>query len=362
MKKMTKSFAPRLVSALMALLLFFTAFASFGGIKVQAAIGYVPAPEGDGVTDVYYLFDYYPEIGNADMANNYPEVDIVYDRCTNIQQVLPLIAVGIYNPIESLPAGCTVVIDIKTYKPNSEMLRDVFWYIQDSLHCKTIFVSTYQRGEFDDSIEGASMFEYLDDFYHSTDIRLEAFCDFSSQDVKDENGTLEDTCILIDGNIVNFTDLFGNYSFLRILIDKLCIALECEDHIPIPDYNAIISHLKEYHNISLLVHTSETSFVDLAGSVVQAPSNSYPNQSYQLNYGNIYAIGFSHLDNNFYDYLYGVQQAQGITVYILEAEPIVYSEDGLEIISDYALGIAYNADNYDLHDFMERLMGIVELS
>ena len=68
MKIMTKSFVFRFVSAVMALLLLFTVFASFGVVKAQADVGYVPTSEGDGIIDVYYLFDYYPEIGNTKMA------------------------------------------------------------------------------------------------------------------------------------------------------------------------------------------------------------------------------------------------------------------------------------------------------
>ena len=355
---MSKSFAPRLVSALMALLLFFTAFASFGVLKADAAIGYVPAPEGDGVTDIYYLFDYYPEIGNTDMANSYPEVDIVYDRCTNIQQVLPLIAVGIYNPIESLPAGCTVVIDIKTYKPNTEMLRDVFWYIQEGLNCKTMFVSTYQRDEFDDSIDGEPMYEYLDIFYHSTHKRLQRFCYNSNLKISDLNGTFEDTYILIDGNVVDidtYPDLYSlcaNSTFLRTLLDKLWVAVD-EFHAPSTDYVAMINHLKQQHDINLLVHNSGNTFVNISDgwTLCMADGGTYS-----------YAIGFYRLDNAFYNYLYALQSnGFGIPVILLEADPFVYSEDGLIIISDYDFEHEYGNDE-ESESFVDILMDLVELS
>ena len=357
---MTKSFATRLVSAVMALLMIFIAFASFGAIKAQADIGYVPAPYSDGVIDIYYLFDYYPEIGNTKMANEQPDIDIIYDRCANIENTLINIAAGSYLSNDILPSGATVVIDIKTYQPESALLAAAFGYIKNSLHCKVMFVTVYNEPDFADDDPQNSLFDYVDDFYTSDHRRLEAFCKFSQIHIKENNGTLEDTCILIDGNVVDFNDMFGNYSFLRILIDRLWVATAeyCPEHSN-SGYMPMISHLKYDHNISLLVNTF--GFEDLANRLTHVPSNSAHPHGEELSYNHIYAIGFYKLDQSFSNYLYqNYINLTEIPQYLLEADPFVPNENGVPVILDYYLEQMYNDGTYELDDFMDRLMAVVE--
>lgn len=344
----------------MALLLIFGAFASLGAVKAQAAIGYIPAPQGDGIIDVYYLFDYYPEIGNTEMATDYPHVDIVYDRTTsNVEATLMTIAVGSYAPINALPDNATVVIDIKTFKPEAELLANVFDYIEEHLNGKTFFVSVYDDDEFNDATAGGTAIAYLDEFYHSTHIRLKDFCKHSTQHDIDENGTLDDTCILIDGNVVDVNSPFSDFSLLKNLLVELWSATDPQNHTSSSDYLSMLRHLKEDHNISLLVHTGGNTFKDMATQTTYTASGSNTLDGLSTGWSYIYAIGFSHLDPSFHNYLEANQSnGNDITVYLLEADPIEYSEDGLSIISDYELKQMYGDGDEDT-TFIDKLIDLI---
>lgn len=360
MKKVKKLSTSRLVSAAMALLLIFTVFASFGAIKANAVVGYVPPSDGDGVIDVYYLFDYYPEVGNTKMANEHPDIDIVYDRCNNIENTLIGIADGSYLPGNVLPEGATVVIDIKTYQPESAILAAAFGYIKDNLHCKVVFVTVYNEADFTDDDPENSFHDYIDDFYKSTHQRLEAFCDFSTQDVESTNVTLNDTCILIDGNLVDLNSSLDNSTFLRALLEKLCFYVGMTFDST-SSSASIISTLKEDYNISLLVSTLGPAFKDLATGHTHYVSNVTHPEGNGLEYSNIYAIGFNRLEPYFLDYLYhNYFNNNEITQYLLEADPLVPHENGVPVILDYYPEQTYNDGSYDLDDFMQRLMGVVE--
>lgn len=360
MKNTKKLFTSRLVCAAMAMLLLFAAFASLGAVKAQAAIGYIPAPEGDGITDVYYLFDYYPEIGNTEMANDYPDVDIVYDRTTsNIEATLMDIAVGAYAPINALPNNATVVIDIKTFKPEAVLLEYVFSYIKTNLECKTFFVSVYDDEEFNDATANGTLFAYLDEFHKTQHKRLRYFCEHSTRHDVDENGTLDGTCILIDGNVVDVNSPFSDFSLLKKLLVELwsATAAGCLQHTH-SDYRLMIEHLKNEHNISLLVHTGGNTFKDMATHTTYTASGSNTFGGLSTGWSYIYAIGFYHLDPSFHNYLEANQlNGNDITVYLLEADPFERSEDGLDIISDYDLKqmYGYDADNV----FIDKLIDLI---
>jgi hypothetical protein len=61
------------------------------------------------------------------------------------------------------------------------------------------------------------------------------------------------------------------------------------------------------------------------------------------------------------DYLYhNYVNNNEITQYLLEADPLVPHENGVPVILDYYPEQTYNDGSYDLDDFMQRLMGVVE--
>ena len=128
--------------------------------------------------------------------------------------------------------------------------------------------------------------------------------------------------------------VFPAFDFIRKLILALAsyYSVDTTGYV----YNEIANDLSDY--IKIIVHTNINTFYDiftwsmyvadsiedLRGDLSEDNSNPY----------HFIAIGIWELNPFFYNLLYDEQQINDLPVYILEADPIIWADDGLIIISD----------------------------
>ena len=348
MKKIKKLSTPRLVSALMALLLFFTAFASFGAVKANATTDQI-SYNNVYTSDIYYFYDLYPTLNPVDSNAIFPSANLYYDRNhVSAQDFSQMVHYGYFSGFDG---GDVVIIDIKTFKPDFSILELLFEPIHDD-GAITIFVSTYSQSIF---MSGA--YPYVD-FYFETDLgNLKNFVRNSFLDASDKQiCPTSDATILLDNNLINVNE-YENASidelcavspYLRFIMKALTVGISVPEDPS--SYNGFVTGLTN-SNVQLIVYT-DTTFVNiLTWETVDSPL---------LCLNNGFAIGFWEFEESFYSYLYNLkQQRPNFPIYVFEAELIEYSEDGLPINSASDLEEVYSREITNEYYFLDALIGFL---
>lgn len=283
---------------------------------------------------VYYYSDYYPTLDKATLEQEFPDYQVVYHHQWATEATL-------YNAVmQGVPAGVsfhTVIIDIKSFKPSGATMSAIFSYFA-SQGCRTVFVSQYEAGDFDNS----AFFSLVDRYCQSNLSTLNFFIYWALDDMFDRNGdTLANTTILIDGRLID--------PFYSNTQDGLRGRFPFYEQLDIVQGNQDFNSPSNVHH---LVHYGIDFFYDVpfnASSVsYNVPDiNDFTDAQENRIWEHICSIGFSRLDTNFSTFIGNNRSSfDELPTYLLEAEPMEYDEEGLEtLVFTTADAIAMEADN-----------------
>ena len=325
------------------LLAFVMLFSSFAVLNVSAT------PDDDDVepiANLYYFNDYYPTVPKSQMDEEYPDISSVYDHKWIDGEDFDIMVAN--NYFESIADESIVVIDIKAFLPNTSTLYNLFSSLKDR-GCMTIFVTIYDEEAYDDT----SFMDYVDEYVVSEFQRLRNFLRhyvfkiIYSNLLSNSTSTtpLNNTAILIDGRLIgldedydfNFDDACTNSPFFRILLEEFAGHITGGNNM---SYSQIFSELAEM-NISFYVHAGNNEYVNLWLEELYEVENFEDFYSNTQDYWeHISAIGFSHLDPTFYDFLVQCQNffheydSSVPPVGVLEVEPFIPGPSPLIFFTD----------------------------
>ena len=336
MKTVKKSFIA-ILAAIMLLTIGFTSFMISDTTLKASADDY----------EIYYFYDYYPSLDHDAMSG----ANIVYDYHELDSDSFSDLIEEYY--FQSCRNADKVIIDIKTFKPSTGDLYDLFHYLHDDLGCKTAFVTPYRSEEFvnTDSPYTIEFILTCIDSYHVTDFsKLEFFVDMALARIsysqleegqpETEADRIENTCILLDGRkLIGFYEydhdigyLVERNPMLKILANKL------RSYAPANGENeaAYLSNLyNSPSNVRIAICTGNDKFAEIGGEEFVASNlqTLHTNLYTSINY--TYALGFSELSAPFYNFLLANQnEFDSLPVYVMEVEPIEFSDSGLMIFTD----------------------------
>lgn len=272
---------------------------------------------------IYYFNDYYPSISKDAMESTYPGYNVVYYHEWVTEATL-------YNTImQGFPSDAnvhTVIIDIKSFKPSGAVLNSIFSYFASQGY-RTVFVTPYDQAEFT-----SQEFTQLLELYYRTgidalDIVVDEYLDDVIPEMFDENLSMLNVnhTIVIDGRLLELGDIhalnvherIANSPFMKRLIE----ALAARGEITTTDYYGIIEILKDDFGIDILVHVGGDEFISLADCVTHEVANIS-----ELG-DNVSVFAFWSLTEDMETLI--EQEDGNYPVHVMEAEPVVYSEDGL---------------------------------
>ena len=305
------------------------------------------SPDYNGQSDtIYYFNDYYPTVRPSKLEEEYPDYNIIFDRQQVTAQSFTLLVNSGY--FTGFAEGCLVIIDIKTFLPDANLLNTLFYSLHETQGCKTMFMSIYnQQNYYNDYF-----LSYVDEYQVVGFERLESFLEAVLYIMNGRNNnTLYNTTYFIDSALVN-ADAFNPgqinamcsaIPFLRILLDKFA------DSLSITGSYSYIAEVLNYltNNIKIFVAISN-GHRDIASwdgyAQIELGDFAVSNNVYPWN--DACAIGFSSLSSSFYDFAAdGYSLLDDFPIYLFEADPIEYSEDGLPVITDSDLAEVYECEN-----------------
>ncbi|MBQ8429492.1 MAG: hypothetical protein IJX30_05305 [Clostridia bacterium] len=329
------------ISLVMAVVVLFGGiFSLFGvkNVKVNALVN-----EAYGRTHlVYYFCDSYPTFPNTLLKTIFTEDLLVYD----IQKVDESTFNDMVTTDEyfvGLDMNSMLILDLKTFAPETSVLCELFCQVKSGYGCKTVLVTNNVSSS---GVVFSSLAECVDLFYSST-CRLQAFAQeiVATQRLSNiGNGTVNGTTFLIDNIIDNPEDYAGAG------LDTLCDADPFLDYFitelldyadPDPTLTTVSSEdVLTNSGIRIWLQTGGGSFVDaISGQTnISLPDTNGVINVYPTATQDYAVVGFSNIDpqfwgmiDNFHD---NVNEIGGIPshlmpVHILEVVPIEYGEDGI---------------------------------
>ncbi|MBE6621046.1 MAG: hypothetical protein E7625_06780 [Ruminococcaceae bacterium] len=356
------------VTILLVSMMLFSGFA-FGTVSASALLpdDCEPGPI------VYYLFDYYPVLPNSQASALYPGHNFVYDH--RPMEATTLLSIITDPSLDDLSGQC-FVLDAKLSLPNEFLLETLFEALQ-SIGCKTIFVTTFDLTD----MANEDFMDYVDYSYQSTFGSLRSFAKNSILKVVDlyeernnVTASIQNTAILIDKKLIDATDIDGDditslcedSPFLLYLLEQLYAGTRTDqEHFSIEgvDPNDVLSALHEVHGIDIFVYAGNDQYVCLytGQSFYSSDITSFPCIQ-GLAREKCLAIGFSSISSDFRGKLidwYEQNDQSTLPMYTLEADPIIFSEDGLPTHTDTMLGQEYDWSWNEPEEFLEFLINAI---
>lgn len=337
------------------LLAFVMLFSSFAVLNVSAT------PDDDDVepiANLYYFNDYYPTVPKSQMDEEYPDISSVYDHKWIDGEDFDIMVAN--NYFESIADESIVVIDIKAFLPNTSTLYNLFSSLKDR-GCMTIFVTIYDEEAYDDT----SFMDYVDEYVVSEFQRLRNFLHLHFEWVKDTNlqfgadeySPLQNTVFFIDGRLINDEEYSGDVEylctdspFLRIMLEEL--AEKCNIVTSGTSHEDLFGALYD-EGIRIIAHVGPDEYLHLGSGTIYETSSLqelYSNDILSSSY--VSAIGFSHLESNFYNFLDVGQEyvrrqlSSDLPVGIMEVEPFVPGTPSLDFLTDRDLVALYGEEPY----------------
>ena len=320
--------------------------------------------------DIYYIYDLYPTL-TKEMIEDNSQYTIFFDYIDADYGHFDAIMPGYLAGFE----GKCVVFDIKTFVPDLENLIPLFEIFQAN-NCKIVYFTSCAKSAVSNS---DVLDEYADySLYNVSADKFRLFLraalgnviDFYS--ITDEEGDprLSDICIFLDGLVDIYSVSAQNVRQLaletpraRYLLGELALLFGIRGSL---DDNQMLSSLiteLNDNNIRLVSYSESLgTFVDLISSAVYTHDEIY---YYQNNYlGRLQtqyacAIGISELHQGFYNTMYDLQQDYGIPVYLFEADPIVFGQEGLAVITDSALLGDYSGPDDSATDIAAEIINLL---
>lgn len=341
-----KTLKNRLVVVLLAACMLVTGLFAAGGTEKQKANALSPLYQG-GSDTIYYFTDYYPALSEEELINEFSGYNIVLDhQCVSEQGFNDLVNSNYFTGFD---AGCCVIIDIKTFMPDSLILYDLFYDLQESQGCFTIFISPYSQSDYQTEYNDIEFLTYVDRFIIDNQfMRLRSFCWDAFGNFVSGNRTLTNTTYFIDSKMlgvgtyigVPFESLCEMSIFLRVFAEVLCTCLPRDES----DDCQEIAWKLENNNIKILVPTYANYFVDLLTFTTYCYEGSFNDMipDSGLDSDGILqprfacAFGFTTFSQDYHNFLYQVKCGEGVDlpVYAYIVDPINYDPNGLPIITN----------------------------
>lgn len=255
-----------------------------------------------------------------------------------------------------------VIIDIKLFKPDVDVLSDLFFDLKVMQGCMTVFVSSYAASAY----ANTEFLDYVDLFIVDADWEgLTEYVDFAFDKITDRvkklGENLRKAAFLIDGNMMGTGSYYYSAGldvvcaeslFLGRIMERFTVYLAEEYEVDVYDYddltdlfNSLNSTPNNTYNIRFLVHTTGEYYVDLlTGNTLD-----YDSLSYVLGWtlGDpcyLYGFGVMPLTPAFYQFMTTCQQSYNCPVYTLACGPVNYGPNGLVVtMADGSTGSAAGA-------------------
>lgn len=339
MKHTKKSF----VSAFLAIIMMITCLLSFGCIGADA----ISLNNTSDIQSVHYFYDYFPTARESTIASEFPGCDIVYHRgdlSTN----------GLDNLVDngyfSVSRRTCFILDIKRSTPDGDLLTTLFSNLKALGHMIVLVTS------FDVSQFGSTGFiNYVDEMSLANFNRLISYAYSAVDYFFTANSTLENSCFMFESYHLGASGIntYWGYGmnqlcqeshFLRYLLDELGSLLLIEDEgYSDYDYEDIVQQLHTRFNIDFYAHVGGSTYVDIRTwqSCTLLDADDFLEENECL-YDRICAMGFTHFNSSFYNFLYDSQSncITDVLVFAMLVEPVTYSEDGL-------YGVIYSGGSFE---------------
>ncbi len=277
---------------------------------------------------IYYFYDFYQSIEEMSLMTAFVGYNVVFDHNGSLGSDFTQLVNQ--NYFDNFGDNCVVVIDIKSFLPDCNILMQLFMELKMEQGCTTIFVTLFDKTDF----ENQSFLTYLDMYFKSDANRLYDLCDGSVEYLINNNGGLNNTTILIDRNLVDINTHYGapisvlceDSFFLKQLLSTIGEALSLGE-----DYD-VEYQLCNYRNIRLLVHYGTCQFVDIISwNTYTAHTIDALEENVNISWNYICGIGAWYLNQHFYDFLLDAQTKITLPVFVIEVDPIVFG-NGLTAI------------------------------
>ena len=352
-----KNIKRNILAIFLTAMLLFSPLASFA-TGVYALSGY------NGETDtIYYFSDSYPSIRKEKMEEQYPNHNIIYDhQWINEAMLSDMVSSGYFCTLDS---DSILIIDIKSFLPNANILYTLFRDIKIYTACQIIFVTPYELMDFSNT----AFSDYLDIFFTTNLDRLYSFLINSIKDMY-LNQSLLNTVILLDRRMIelgnstqySLSDLANNSFFLQFLLNSIFSELETDslDYIfpPFDSQNYdTVEDILEIYGIQLIVHNGGDDYVNIVTDTTYQCDefNEITSAIENPDYNSMCAIGFWYLETELHDLLVEGRLTTDITTYTFVIDPLIISEDGLPIITDEQLEQWYGGSNCEENDLLNLL-------
>ena len=333
-----------------------TCFMSFGWSKREKA----QALASD-IDTIYYLTDYYPTLSYDALYDAFGDsYEYQYElKALNETILYDMVHTGFFA---DLAENHLVIIDIKLFKPDVDVLSDLFFDLKVMQGCMTVFVSSYAASAY----ANTEFLDYVDLFIVDADWEgLTEYVDFAFDKITDRvkklGENLRKAAFLIDGNMMGTGSYYYSAGldvvcaeslFLGRIMERFPVSLAEEYEVDVYDYddltdlfNSLNSTPNNTYNIRFLVHTTGEYYVDLlTGNTLDYDSLSYILEWTLDEPCYLYGFGVMPLTPAFYQFMTTCQQSYNCPVYTLACGPVNYGPNGLVVtMADGSTGSAAGA-------------------
>lgn len=329
-----------------------TCFMSFGWSKREKA----QALASD-IDTIYYLTDYYPTLSYDALYDAFGDsYEYQYELKALDETILyDMVHTGFFA---DLAENHLVIIDIKLFKPDVDVLSDLFFDLKVMQGCMTVFVSSYAASAY----ANTEFLDYVDLFVADIDMEgltyyVESVFALMREREDNLNEDISTAAFLIDGNLIGtgynpfpgLDALCASSPFLSRFMEIFVEYLATERGIDVDSFSSLtglFNFLRSIpgNKIRMLVHISGDSYLDL----LTGETFDYSSVSDALGrMGNhpdyVYGFGVIPFTPAFRQFLLDAQHNEGydFPIYGLACGPVNYDPNGLAVtIIDGSTGSA----------------------
>ena len=248
-----------------------TCFMSFGWSKREKA----QALASD-IDTIYYLTDYYPTLSYDALYYEFGDsYEYQYELKALDETILyDMVHTGFFA---DLAENHLVIIDIKLFKPDVDVLSDLFFDLKVMQGCMTVFVSAYASSAY----ANTEFLDYVDLFVADIDMEgltyyVESVFALMREREDNLNEDISTAAFLIDGNLIGtgynpfpgLDALCASSPFLSRFMEIFVEYLATERGIDVDSFSSLtglFNFLRSIpgNKIRMLVHISGDSYLDL---------------------------------------------------------------------------------------------------
>lgn len=336
--KKTSTFLTAIVMTLTMILAVFSSYS--GSVNQASALPLDYKPQSDSI---YYFYDYYPTVGYNTLCDMYSDYYIYYDyKPVNRDEFNELVGDAKTPNEESYFWGfdenTIVIIDIKKFLPSPDTLDLLALILLRDQNCDLIIVtSSYDKYNYPHQTLPMSGVVFIKDNGEA----VKEITDKLIDEISNTPFSRNQYRILLDNNLVGIDDNYAG-ELEQLYKDSLAVRSLFTALTRIEDFGGLfdyyVSMLKEEHGIKILVHIQDRMFIDILAND-RYIIDSFRDIQFQ-NYEDEYetypaaAMSFLRLNPDFYDLLLEFQSTDpDFPVFVIERDPIEFSDDGLTVIT-----------------------------